>query len=141
MEKNKVISLEELKKLNKPINANIMQKESLTFLDKVAVFITKIVGTMWCAIFFTIIALIALPEAINGGKAEIINWVTQTFLQLVLFSIIMVGQNLQNKHAQKRADFNFDVNVKAELEIETIIQHLENQNKIIDEILKKVDKK
>lgn len=141
MEKNKTISLEEIKKLNKPTNPNIQQRENLTILDKIAVFITKIVGTMWCAIFFTAIALIALPEAISGGKAEIINWVTQTFLQLVLFSIIMVGQNLQNKHAQKRADFNYNVNVKAELEIETIIQHLENQNKIIAEILEKLDKK
>jgi len=120
METTKVIPLEELKKLNKPVNANIAQKESLTLLDKAAVFITKIVGTMWCAIIFALIAIIGLPDAIRGGKYELINWVTQTFLQLVLFSVIMVGQNLQNKHAQKRANINFDVNVKSEIEIEAI---------------------
>lgn len=140
MEKHETIPLLELKKINRPVNANIKQKESLTFLDKVAVFITKIVGTMWCAIIFALIALIGLPEAIKGGKGDLIDWLTQTFLQLVLFSIIMVGQNLQNKHAQKRADFNFDVNVKSELEIETVLGHLENQNELLKDILKKIEK-
>ena len=49
----------------------------------------------------------------------------------------MVGQNLQNKHSEARADADFDVNVKSEIEVETILQHLENQNKSIDEILSK----
>ena len=141
MEQKNIISLEELKKINSPVNANIKHKEDLTILDKVAIFITKIVGTMWCAIFFTILSLIGLPDAIKGGKYEIITWLTQTFLQLVLFSVIMVGQNLQNKHAQKRADFNFDVNVKSELEIETILQHLENQNETMNKIMEKLDNK
>lgn len=136
MEKNKTIPLQELKKLKKPINANIKHKESLTVLDKVAVFITSIIGTMWCAIAFTLIALVSLPDAIRGGKATIISWIAQTFLQLVLLSVIMVGQNLQNKHSEARANSDFDVNVKAELEIETILQHLENQNEAILEIQK-----
>ena len=141
MDKNKTIPLEELKKLNKPVNANIKHKANLTLLDKVAIFITSIVGTMWCAIAFTLLALISLPDAIKGGKATIISWVAQTFLQLVLLSVIMVGQNLQNKHSEARADADFDVNVKAEVEIETILQHLENQNEILAEIERKLDKK
>jgi len=141
MENNKVISLEELRKLKKPVNANVKHRESLTLLDKIAVFITSLVGTMWCAIAFTLLALISLPDAIAGGKATIISWIAQTFLQLVLLSVIMVGQNLQNKHSEARADANFDVSVKAEIEIETIIQHLENQNQILSEIDKKLDKK
>ncbi len=141
MEKHNVIPLEELRKLKKPVNANIKHKESLTVLDKAAIFITSIVGTMWCAIAFTLLALLSLPEAIAGGKATIISWIAQTFLQLVLLSIIMVGQGLQNKHSEARAEADFDVNVKSELEIETILQHLENQNEIMSEILKKLDKK
>ena len=125
MEKHNTIPLEELKKLKKPVNANIKHKESLTALDKAAVFITSIVGTMWCAIAFTLLALVSLPEAVRGGKATIISWIAQTFLQLVLLSVIMVGQNLQNRHSEARAESDFDVNVKAELEIETILQHLE----------------
>ena len=141
MEKYKTIPLEELKKIKKPVNANIKHKESLTMLDKVAVSITSIVGTMWCAIAFTLLALVSLPDAILGGKATIISWIAQTFLQLVLLSVIMVGQNLQNKHSEARADANFDVNVKAELEVETILQHLENQNEVMKEILKKLEEK
>lgn len=141
MDKNKTIPLEELKKLNKPVNANVKHKESLTVLDRVAVVITSLVGTMWCAIAFTLLALISLPDAIRGGKATIISWVAQTFLQLVLLSVIMVGQNLQNKHSEARANADFDVNVKAELEIETILQHLENQNNTLSEMQKKLENK
>ncbi|MFA6999781.1 MAG: DUF1003 domain-containing protein [Candidatus Paceibacterota bacterium] len=141
MENKKVIPLEELKKLKKPVNANLKHKESLTGLDKVAVYITSLVGTMWCAIAFTLLALVSLPDAIRGGRATMIAWIAQTFLQLVLLSVIMVGQNLQNKHSKARADANFDVNVKAELEVETILQHLENQNEKLEEISAKLEKK
>jgi len=141
MEKKKAIPLEELKKLKKPVNANIIHKEKLSLLDKAAIFITSIVGTMWCAIAFTLLALVSLPDAIVGGRATIISWIAQTFLQLVLLSVIMVGQNLQSKHSEARAESDFDVNTKAELEIETILQHLENQNEVIEEILKKLEEK
>ena len=141
MEKHTPIPLGELKKLKKPVNANIKHKESLKVLDRVAMFITSIVGTMWCAIAFTLLALVSLPDAIHGGKATMISWVAQTFLQLVLLSVIMVGQNLQNKHSEARAEADFDVNIKAELEVETILQHLENQNETMLEILKKIDEK
>jgi len=76
-----------------------------------------------------------------GGKATIISWTAQTFLQLVLLSVIMVGQNLQNKHSEARAEADYDVDVKTELENETILQHLENQNEIMSEILKKLEEK
>lgn len=140
MEKNKVIPLAELKKIKKPVNANIKHKENLKTLDKVAIFITSIVGTMWCAIVFTALALVSLPDAIAGGKATMISWIAQTFLQLVLLSVIMVGQNLQNKHSEARAEADFDVNVKAELEVETILQHLENQNEVMNKIIEKIEK-
>jgi len=141
MQKHKTIPLEELKKLKKPVNPNIKHKENLTLLDKIAVFITSLVGTMWCAIAFTLLALVSLPDAIHGGRATIVSWVAQTFLQLVLLSVIMVGQNLQNRHSEARADANFDVNVKSELEIETILEHLENQNEELERITKKLEDK
>lgn len=143
MEKYTPTSLGELKKLGKPVNPNIRHRERLTRFDKIAIYITKIVGTMWCAIAFAVLAFLALPEAINGGMASIIFWMTQTFLQLVLLSVILVGQNLQNKHSEARAEANFDVNTKAELETETILEHLENQNEILKDIsdrLKKLEK-
>jgi hypothetical protein len=60
--------------------------------------ITKFVGTMWCAIAFAVIALVSLPGALaTGNLVTIISWIAQTFLQLVLLSVIMVGQDLQSR--------------------------------------------
>ena len=59
---------------------------------------TKFVGTMWCAIAFAILALVSLPGALaTGNLVTIISWIAQTFLQLVLLSVIMVGQDLQSR--------------------------------------------
>lgn len=59
----------------------------------VAVRITKIVGTMYCAYVFAVIALVALPSAIQQGSPTVlVNWVSANFLQLVLLPIIIVGQ-------------------------------------------------
>ena len=55
--------------------------------------------------------------------------------------LIMIGQNLQGRHAELRAEADFLVNTKAEREIETILMHLENQNKIVLEILNKLENK
>ena len=68
-----------------------------------AVTITNAVGTMWCAYAFTILTLISLPEAIKGGTATLIAWIAQTFLQLVLLSIIMVGQKVSAAASDKQA--------------------------------------
>ena len=102
-------------------NANHVHKSKLSFLDRVAVSITKVVGTMWCAMVFTILALISLPQAIHGGVSTLIAWTAQTFLQLVLLSIIMVGQDLQTRHSEARADATYHLTVK----IEKLLEHLE----------------
>jgi hypothetical protein len=63
--------------------------------------ITSGVATMWCAYLFAAIALISLPQAIaSGDSIVIISWVAQTFLQLVLLSIIMVGQRVQSQRVE-----------------------------------------
>jgi hypothetical protein len=58
---------------------------------------------MWCAYLFAIIALISLPAAIHGGTAALISWIAQTFLQLVLLSVIMVGQKVAAAASDKQA--------------------------------------
>jgi len=65
--------------------------------------ITNGVGTMWCAYVFAALALISLPDAITQGKAATIAWIAQTFLQLVLLSIIMVGQKVEGAASENRA--------------------------------------
>ena len=62
-------------------------------------------------------------------------------IQIFLMPLIMIGQNLQSDHAEVRAEADFEVNTKAEREIETILMHLENQNKIILKILERLEKK
>lgn len=110
-------------------------------LDKTAIFITKIVGTMWCAIAFTLLALISLPSAINGGTATTISWIAQTFLQLVLLSIIMVGQNLQSRHSELRADADYETNLEAKSDIEILMKRLDSiENDKLDKILEIIKK-
>jgi hypothetical protein len=89
------------------------------FNAKVAVVITRSVGTMACAYLFGIIALISLPSAIQSGQViVIVSWVAQTFLQLVLLSIIMVGQSVQSAASDSRAAKEFT-------DTETILDRLD----------------
>ena len=75
---------------------------------KIAVFLTNIVGSMWCAYAFAIIAFIGLPAALRPGGEGIISWIAQTFLQLVLLSVIMVGQNVQAEAGDIRSKNTYD---------------------------------
>jgi hypothetical protein len=67
--------------------------------------ITTGVATMWCAYLFAGIALISLPKALQSGDSiVIVSWIAQTFLQLVLLSIIMVGQKVQASSVEQKID-------------------------------------
>ena len=76
-------------------------KRITALLDRMGLSITTAVGTMWCAIAFAALACVSLPDALRGTTKDLIAWIAQTFLQLVLLSVIMVGQRLQ---AAKVAD-------------------------------------
>jgi hypothetical protein len=98
------------------------------FNSALAVVITKGVGSMWCAYAFAILALFGLPAAIQDGVAGTVQWTAQTFLQLVLLSIILVGQNVQAAAADKRA---LDTYIDAEKilhEVSRIRAHLTGQD-------------
>lgn len=76
---------------------------------RVGVAITRIVGTMWTAWAFAALALISLPAAIASHSAiTIVSWIAQTFFQLVLLPIIMVGQNAQGAASDKRAQQTYE---------------------------------
>ena len=96
-----------------------------------ALWITKVVGSMWCAYAFGIMDLFSLPTAISGGTGTLIAWIAQTFLQLVLLSIIMVGQNVQAGAADKRAEATYH-DVTAVLHENAQLQaHLIAQDKLL----------
>ena len=78
-------------------------KKANEFNTNLAAKITSGVATMWCAYAFAAIALISLPAALmTGNLITIVAWVAQTFLQLVLLSIIMVGQNVASVSVEKK---------------------------------------
>jgi hypothetical protein len=72
------------------------------FNDWLAVKITETVGTMWCAYAFAALAFVSLPASLSQGTQAIIQWIAQTFLQLVLLSIILVGQAVQGAKVEAR---------------------------------------
>jgi ABC-type nickel/cobalt efflux system permease component RcnA len=82
---------------------HLTKHEQAGLNGKIALLITNAVGTMWCAYAFAILALISLPQAIAGGVASLIAWIAQTFLQLVLLSVIMVGQKVAAAASDKQA--------------------------------------
>ena len=144
------LSLEELKNLRKPLrNPDLELKGKLSLLDILAVAITERVGTMgfFLIIFFwTIIWLgwnmLGPAEFHFDPYPAFVLWLfISNLLQLILMPILLIGQNLQGKQAESRAEADFEINKKAEKEIETILIHLENQNEMMLEILQKLDRK
>jgi len=97
--------------------------------------VTQGVGTMWCAYAFALLALVSLPDAISAGRAAIVSWIAQTFLQLVLLSIIIVSQNVQSAAADSRAQATYedaDAVLHTALEIQ---EHMQAQDEQIRQIL------
>lgn len=82
---------------------HLTKHEHVGFNGHLALLITGAVGTMWCAYIFAAIAIISLPAAITGGVPTLISWIAQTFLQLVLLSVIMVGQRVAAQASDKQA--------------------------------------
>src|ERR1700730_2040678 len=105
------------------------------FNAKFAVIITSGVGTMACAYLFAVIAFVSLPAILieagvlsksdvptfftKPGLILIVSWIAQTFLQLVLLSIIMVGQRVQSVASDARAAKQF-------VDTETILDRLDS---------------
>lgn len=107
------------------------------FNARFALGITLVVGTMWCAYAFAGIALISLPDN-TKSKQLLILWISSSFLQLVLLPIIIVGQNIQAKASDKRAEDTYkdaDAVLHEALEIQ---RHLKVQDATIERILSAV---
>ena len=148
--KNVPLSLEEIKKLRKPLrNVNIEHRENLSSLDSFALWITKHIGTMGFFLIIFFWTVIWLGWNLLGPKEfqfdpypAFVLWLfISNMIQIFLMPLLLIGQNLQGRHAEARAEADFDVNTKAEQEIETILIHLENQNELILEILNKLEAK
>ena len=111
-----------------------------------AIKVTSGVGTMWCAYAFAVIALVGLPQAIHDTftgptvhPLSLIAWVAQTFLQLVLLSIIIVGQNIQAAGSDARAKATYDDAAAVLEEAKQIQIHLQAQDDKIIAILNRIE--
>jgi ABC-type nickel/cobalt efflux system permease component RcnA len=114
--------------------------EHVGFNGKVALALTTAVGTMWCAYAFAVLALIVLPDAVKGGMLTTIQWISQTFIQLVMLSVIMVGQNILSRASDKRADETYQDAEATLHEAQQIQDHLKAQDDAIGTLLDKIAK-
>ena len=105
---------------------------------KIALGLTTAVGTMWCAYAFAVLALVVLPDAIKGGTLTLIQWVSQTFIQLVMLSVIMVGQNILGKASDKRAEMTYKDADATFHEAQQIQAHLKAQDDAMNAMLDKI---
>jgi hypothetical protein len=111
--------------------------------------ITTGVATMWCAYLFAAIALISLPKALQSGDSiVIVSWVAQTFLQLVLLSIIMVGQKVQSASVEQKIDethtaslAEFELAKEARNFASEELKELKEISKEVHSLIKEVEKK
>jgi hypothetical protein len=101
--------------------------------------ITLVVGTMWAAYLFTILALFALPSAIHQGTYYIIVWLSSSFLQLVLLPIIIVGQNIQAAAADKRSEDTYKDAEAVLAEAKMIQDHLLVQDQAMSDIMTRME--
>lgn len=139
-------SLEEIRKNQRPIrNINLEHRRKLSALDHLALWITEYVGSMgfFLAIFFwTVIwlgwnVLGPIEYRFDPYPAFVLWLFISNAIQIFLMPLLLIGQNLQGKYAEARAEADFEVNTKAEEEIENIMIHLENQDEMLREILAK----
>jgi len=130
----------ERRKTERPVKvADLMPKGDnpiTRFNTWLAVKVTNGVGTMWCAYAFAALALVSLPAAIaSRNPVVLVSWISQTFLQLVLLSIIIVGQNVLAAASDKRAEATYE---DADAVLHTALQiqdHLAVQDTEIEKIL------
>ena len=141
------VSLSDLRSRRKPLrNVHHEVRARLSTLDKAALFITEHVGTMgfFLLIFaWTLIWLVWNFVAPANMKFDppmgfVFYLFISNVIQILLMPLIMVGQNLQGRHSEARAQHDLEVNVKAEHEIEVILQPLEYQNEFLMRMVEKL---
>lgn len=112
---------------HQPRNVNEVheaEKKTASFNDKLAILLTKGVGTMVCAYIFAVLAIIGFPGLFNAQISQWIQWASQTFIQLTMLSVIMVGQAVLGHKQELQADEQFNTTVSTYHDIEQVMQHL-----------------
>ena len=121
-------------------------RENLTLMNRVALWITNRVGTFgffliifaWTVIWLAWNTILPTSWRFDPAMGFVLYLFLCNVIQILLMPLIMVGQNLQGMHSEARAQHDLEVNVKAEQEIEVILQHLEQQNEILMAMVEKL---
>jgi uncharacterized membrane protein len=133
-----------LDELRRPVHSvNDDPKKALSRLDRLAVWMTERVGTMgfcllllaWTVVWLGWNTLVPHALRFDPYPAFVLWLFLSNMIQICLMPLIMVGQNLQGRHAEARAEADFEVNTTAEREIEAILMHLERQSDLVLRIL------
>lgn len=143
-------TLAELRRERKPIiNDRLEHWRTLSASERFAVYMHHHVGSLgffFLILFWTLGWLawnMLAPDyyRFDPAPAFVIWLFASNILQLILLPVIMVGQNIESRAAEWRAQMDFEINQKAEHEIEVVIAHLENQNELLLELVRKIDKR
>lgn len=147
MKHNDVPSFEEIIRTNKPTRKVYSNhRERLSTINKLALWITERVGSMgfFALIFFWTVGWLGwntiapISLRFDPYPAFVLWLFISNMIQIFLMPLIMIGQNLQSRHSEIRAEEDFAINKKSENEIEIILKHLENQNEMILDILENI---
>ncbi|MBI1838918.1 MAG: DUF1003 domain-containing protein [Candidatus Colwellbacteria bacterium] len=150
LDKIEAPSIQELKKSGKRLkDANIEYREKLISLERLAHWITNQIGTMgffflifgWTFAWFIWNIIAPQNMRFDPFPAFVLWLFISNVIQLLFLPLIMVGQNLQGRHSEARAEAEFEVNTKAEAETKAVLLHLERQNELISMVIKKLDGK
>jgi uncharacterized membrane protein len=145
---NQPPSLQSIKANRKPIrNVNTEHEDSLSPLERFALWITKHVGTMGFFILLFLWTVTWFSWNVFGPKIyrfdaypSFVFWLfISNMMQLFLMPLIMVGQNLDARHSESRAEADLEISIKSEREIEAILEHLEYQNDLMLKILRHLE--
>lgn len=140
-------SLKEIREKYPIKNVNVTHRSKLSKLDKLAIIVTDKIGTMgffliiftWTLLWLSFNILAPKDLRFDPYPAFVLWLFISNLIQLHLMPLLLIGQNIQGKHAQLRAEHDFATDKKAEKEIETILVHLENQQNLMLEMLKKIE--
>src|ERR1700730_4768842 len=115
---------------HQPRNVNMLheaEKAASGLNQKIAIGLTKGVGTMICAYIFAILAIIGFP-GFQATPTAYVQWTSQTFIQLVMLSVIMVGQSVLGRKQELQSDEQYRTTMSTYHDIEQVMQHLSAQD-------------
>lgn len=128
---------------HKPRNINATHKAEQGINTRIAVTLTRIVGSMQTAYVFAVLALVGLFAILgwlNPIVVLLVAWLSQTFLQLVFLPILSVGQNVLGRHAELMAEEQFATTQKMYADTELMIRQNNELIALHKAINEKLDK-